>query len=225
MRRDEGDDRALDRRALRERPFRPLVVGGDELRLVPAHDRRDRDCLRSSRSIRNIVAFGDELRLDVVELLRRCDRRCTPRCAGGRCRPRRGRARGSRRGSLNSGRIVFSISSSVTVRPAARARMVVERAGDLTDAVGRVARTGPSNRIMIDDGLQHERVVGVDPERHYWRREPRQVAANAFRTPNRHAGISRTKIFSLFFFVLYFCIFKFHLLSQDYTPPPLQVCL
>ena len=43
--------------------------------------------------------------------------------------------------------------------------MTLERAGNLPDAVWRVARRGALNRIVIDDRLQHQRVVGVQPER------------------------------------------------------------
>ncbi len=42
---------------------------------------------------------------------------------------------------------------------------LVERALDLADAVGRVVLRAAANWIAVDDGLQHERVVRVQPER------------------------------------------------------------
>ena len=55
VRADERDDGALDRRSLRRAARRALVVAGDELRLAPAEDRRQRHLVRDARSILSIV--------------------------------------------------------------------------------------------------------------------------------------------------------------------------
>jgi hypothetical protein len=58
------------------------------------------------------------------------------------------------------------MSSSVTSRPAAPPPHRRPHAVDLPDAVARLERQpGGANRIVIDDGAERERVVGVDPER------------------------------------------------------------
>ena len=70
------------------------------------------------------------------------------------------------RGSLNSGRIVFSISSSVTLRPAARNLVCSNAPGICRMLFVGIGRAAAADRIVVDDGLEHERVVGVHPERH-----------------------------------------------------------
>ena len=49
--------------------------------------------------------------------------------------------------------------------PRDRVRRPFERAGNLPDAVRRILLCRSTNRIVIDDRLQHERVVRVQPER------------------------------------------------------------
>jgi hypothetical protein len=46
-------------------------------------------------------------------------------------------------------------------------RRLLEGAGNLPDARGGKRAAASVNRVVIDDGLEHERVVGIDPERHF----------------------------------------------------------
>jgi hypothetical protein len=55
----------------------------------------------------------------------------------------------------------------------------VEHAGNLADAVGRVRGRASADRVAVDDGLQHEAVVGVQPERDLPLARPRVGALHA----------------------------------------------
>ncbi len=59
--------------------------------------------------------------------------------------------------------MVLSISSSVTRAAGGAVRQSFERAGNLADAVDGNSAARAADRIAVDDRLQHERVVGVDP--------------------------------------------------------------
>ena len=58
----------------------------------------------------------------------------------------------------------FSIWSSVTRAAGGPERPLLERPGDLPDAVARIHGRPARDRIVIDHRAQDERVVGVHPE-------------------------------------------------------------
>src|SRR6266851_4839641 len=155
VRHDEGDDGALDRRTLRERR-RGLVVRGDEIGLTPADDRGHGD--RVGETIEPIhVAIVDELRLDVVELfvepVRGIGLAAEPAAADAAATERQVEARLL---EVGKDRLLDLVQRH---RPTCGApRRLVERTRNLLD--------GALKWIVVDDGLEHECVVGIHPERH-----------------------------------------------------------
>src|SRR6266545_67923 len=166
MRRDERDDGALDRRALREYWIRLVGIGRDEIRFAPAEDRRDRHLARQPVDMVH-VTVGAELRLAFGELFLEAFRGiCLAAQPSAAERAAAEREIEARLLELRKDRLLDLVERYRAA--GGTKRVLVEGAGDLLD--------GALHRVVIDDGLQHECVVGVQPERHLLRLRPCLIA-------------------------------------------------
>src|SRR4051812_39890229 len=152
---DERDHRALDRRALRKNRIRLVGIGGHELGFAPAQDRRDQDLVREAVGAIEVPVI-DELDLDLGELfletLRRVSLAAQAAAADGAAAEREEQPRILEPGQDRLLDLVERQRASGSTE-----RGPIEGAGDLFD--------GALQRIVVDHRLQHERVVGVHPER------------------------------------------------------------
>ena len=160
---DQRQHGALERAALREDLVR--LVRRAPRRTRPPATRRaatPRAGWRTDR--RGPFPCATATRRRPSRAARRAWSRQAPRFGTGRRQSRRGRARGTR-GVAERARMSFSMPSSVTVRPATRCVSRSKAPEIWRTLPAGYADERAADRVVVDHGAQHERVVGVDPER------------------------------------------------------------
>src|SRR6185436_19624847 len=163
LRQHVRDDRAFDGAAAGEGGRCLVGVGRRELLLAPREDRADVDLGGlpvDADALGARDALGGGLRELLLETRRRKGFAAQPAAAGGAAAEREEDARIVEAGE---DRLLDLIEGDRAAGDAVR--QPLERAGNLPDALRRIGARPSGNRIVIDDGFQHEGVVRVEPER------------------------------------------------------------